>query len=102
MLRTRLCDLLGIEVPVIQGPLGGPWRQSMDLPAAVCAAGGLGSIATSLRTADQFRQDLARLRVLTDRPFAVNHVPQVLDEAAFAATLALRPAVVSFALGDPA
>ena len=38
----------------------------MDLPAAVCAAGGLGSIATSLRTADQFRQDLARLRELTE------------------------------------
>ena len=44
MLRTRLCDLLGIEAPpIIQGPLGGPWGQSMDLPAAVCAAGGLGS-----------------------------------------------------------
>jgi NAD(P)H-dependent flavin oxidoreductase YrpB (nitropropane dioxygenase family) len=41
MLRTRLCDLLGIEVPIIQGPLGVPWGQSMDLPAAVCAAGGL-------------------------------------------------------------
>jgi NAD(P)H-dependent flavin oxidoreductase YrpB (nitropropane dioxygenase family) len=38
----------------------------MDLPATVCAAGGLGSIATSLRTADQFRQDLARLRELTE------------------------------------
>jgi hypothetical protein len=38
----------------------------MDLPAAVCAADGLGSIATSLRTADQFRQDLARLRELTE------------------------------------
>jgi enoyl-[acyl-carrier protein] reductase II len=37
MLRTRLCDLLGIEVPIIQAPLGG---QSMDLPATVCAAGG--------------------------------------------------------------
>jgi enoyl-[acyl-carrier protein] reductase II len=101
MLRTRLCDLLGIEVPIIQGPLGGPWGQSMNLPAAVCAAGGLGSIATSLRTADQFRRDLARLRELTDRPFAVNHTRRPFSEEVFAASLEAPPAVVSLALGEP-
>ena len=46
-------------------------------------------------------RDLDAIRDLTDRPFAVNHVPQTLDESAFAATLRLRPAVISFALGDP-
>ena len=101
MLRTRLCDLLGIEAPIIQGPLGGPWGQSMDLPAAVCAAGGLGSIATSLRTADQFRHDLARLRELTDRPFAVNHTRRPFSEEVFAASLEDPPAVISLALGEP-
>jgi enoyl-[acyl-carrier protein] reductase II len=101
MLRTRLCDLLGIEVPVIQGPIGGPWEQSMELPAAVCAAGGLGSVPTSLRTADQVRGDLARLRELTDRPFAVNHTRRPFDEEVFAASLEDPPAVVSLALGEP-
>ena len=101
MLRTRLCDLLGIDAPIIQGPLGGPWRQAMELPAAVCAAGGLGSVATSLRTADQFRQDLARLRELTDRPFAVNHTRRPFSEEVFAASLEDPPAVVSLALGEP-
>jgi enoyl-[acyl-carrier protein] reductase II len=41
------------------------------------------------------------VRELTNRPFAVNHVVPLLDEEAFEATLEARPAVVSFALGDP-
>jgi enoyl-[acyl-carrier protein] reductase II len=38
MLAAPLCQLLGIGVPVIQGPLGGPWNQTMELAAAVCSA----------------------------------------------------------------
>jgi enoyl-[acyl-carrier protein] reductase II len=101
MLQTRMCQLLGIGVPIIQGPIGGPWEQSMQLAAAVCEAGGLGSIPTSLRGAEQVRRDMARLRELTDRPFAVNHTRRPLDEEAFAATLEEPPAVVSVALGEP-
>jgi enoyl-[acyl-carrier protein] reductase II len=41
------------------------------------------------------------VRELTDRPYAINHVPQLLDVEAFRHTLAARPAVISFALGDP-
>jgi nitronate monooxygenase/enoyl-[acyl-carrier protein] reductase II len=101
MLATPLCQLLGIRVPVIQGPLGGPWNQTMELAAAVCEAGGLGSIPTSLRGADRVLRDMARLRELTDRPFAVNHTRRPFSEEAFAATLREPPAVVSVALGDP-
>ena len=35
MRRTPVCDVLGIEVPIVQGPLGGPWEQQMALVAAV-------------------------------------------------------------------
>jgi enoyl-[acyl-carrier protein] reductase II len=101
VLRTPLCELLGIEVPVIQGPLGGPWEQSMELPAAVCGAGGLGSVPTSLRSAERVRRDMARLRELTHRPFAVNHTRRPFDEEVFAASLEQPPAVVSLALGEP-
>ena len=41
------------------------------------------------------------MRKLTSRPYAVNHIPQLLDADAFRYTLAARPAVISFALGDP-
>ncbi|WP_033328172.1 NAD(P)H-dependent flavin oxidoreductase [Streptomyces yerevanensis] len=99
MLRTRLCDVLGIEVPVIGAPYG-PYEQ-VDLAAAVCGAGALGSLGTALRPVADLRRQWARMRELTDRPFAVNHTMRPLNEEAFQATLDERPAAVSFHLGVP-
>jgi enoyl-[acyl-carrier protein] reductase II len=99
LVRTGLCALLGVDVPVIQASLG-PWS-SVELAAAVSNAGGLGSLGTAVRSADAVRDDIARMRELTDRPFAVNHTFRPLDEQAFAFTLEARPVVVSVALGDP-
>jgi len=100
MLRTPLCDLLGISAPVICAPFG-PWEE-VELAAAVCEAGALGSVGTAVRSVGQLREQWARLRGLTDRPFAINHTARPLDEEAFAATLAFGPAVVSFHLAVPA
>jgi enoyl-[acyl-carrier protein] reductase II len=97
--RTPLCDLFGIEFPVIQAPFG-QWT-SPRLVAAVSNAGALGSLGASRRSADELRRDLEEIRRLTTRPFAVNHITRTFDEEAFAATLEAAPAVVSFALGDP-
>jgi enoyl-[acyl-carrier protein] reductase II len=98
-MRTPLCDVLGIDTPVIGAPFG-PW-DGVDLAAAICAAGGLGSLGTAVRALPELREQWARLRARTDRPFAVNHTARPFDEAAFAATLAERPAAISFHLGDP-
>jgi enoyl-[acyl-carrier protein] reductase II len=97
--RTALTDRLGLEVPIIQASLG-PWS-SVRLAAAVCDAGALGTLGTALKTGDQVRDDIRRLRSLTDRPFAVNHTMRPFSEEAWAATLEERPPVVSFAFGDP-
>jgi enoyl-[acyl-carrier protein] reductase II len=99
MLRTRLCELLGIEYPVIQAAIG-PWS-SAELVAAVSNSGGLGSVGTSLQTAEDLRKQLTRVRQLTDKPFAVNHTARPFNEEAFVFTLEARPRLVSFALGDP-
>jgi len=99
MLHTPLCDLLGIEVPVICAPFG-PWDE-VDLAAAVCGAGGLGSLGTAARTAPDLRDQWARLRARTDRPFAINHTPRPFDPEAFDATIEARPAVISYHMGDP-
>jgi len=99
MPRTPLCDLLGIDYPIVLAPMGS--ATSAAFAAAVSNAGGLGSIGTLGRPTEAITQDLATIRDLTDRPFAVNHLPQTLNEAAFATTLALRPAVVSLALVIP-
>jgi enoyl-[acyl-carrier protein] reductase II len=100
MLRTPLCDLLGIESPIIQGSLG-PWS-SVELAAAVSNAGGLGSLGTALLSPEQNREQIARTREFTDKPFAVNHTLRPFNEEVFATTLQARPPVISFAHGDPA
>ena len=100
MLRTPLCGLLGIEAPIIGAPFG-PWEQ-VDLAAALCEAGALGSLGTGLRTVDELRAQWKRLRELTDRPFAINHTNRPFDEAAFDATLEAAPAAISFHMVVPA
>jgi enoyl-[acyl-carrier protein] reductase II len=99
MLRTPFCELLGIDAPIVQAPV---WpATSPELVAAVSEAGGLGSIGAVNESAANLRARIERVRELTDRPFAVNHVVPRIDEDAFEATLEARPAAVSFALGDP-
>ena len=99
MLKTPLCDLLGIEVPIILAPMGS--ATSAEFAAAVSNEGGLGGIGSLFRTTDAIKRDIDAVRELTNRHFAVNHVPQMLDKEAFRHTLQARPAVISFALGDP-
>jgi len=74
-------------------------------PAAMAAAvsnyGGLGSIGTLFRTTDEIKRDIDEARELTNRSYAVNHIPKTLNAEAFRHTLAARPAVISSALGDP-
>jgi enoyl-[acyl-carrier protein] reductase II len=96
--RSRLCDLVGIEFPIIQA--GMSIFTSPELTAAVSNAGALGSLGAWNRPTDQLRRELAELRDFTDRPFVVNHVIPDLNEASLAATLERVPAVVSFALDD--
>ena len=99
MLQTPLCSLLDIKVPIVQGALGGPWPPSVRLAAAVSEAGALGSLPTALRSAGQVREDIAALRRLTNRPFAVNHTMKPFVEDVFAEIVRAAPPVVSFALG---
>ncbi|HVW24269.1 MAG TPA: nitronate monooxygenase [Polyangiaceae bacterium] len=69
-LRTPLCDLLGIDVPIIQSGMGGV--AGPELAAEVCRAGGLGILAGLNVPADVLRRNIARLRELSSRPFGVN------------------------------
>jgi enoyl-[acyl-carrier protein] reductase II len=100
MLRTRICDLLGIEVPIIQAGMG--VYTTAELAAAVSNAGGLGSIGVSGRSPTELREVIARTRDLTDRPFAINHNLLSFNPEAFDITLQVKPALVSFAFAEPA
>jgi nitronate monooxygenase/enoyl-[acyl-carrier protein] reductase II len=99
MLRTALCDVFGIDAPIVLAPMGS--CTSAEFAAAVSNAGGLGSIGTLSRTTAAIKRDIDMVRKPTHRPFAVNHIPQTLDVDAFRHTLEARPSVISFALADP-
>jgi len=69
-LRTPLCDLLGIEYPIVQSGMGGV--AGPDLVAEVSRAGALGIIAGLNLTADKVREAIRAVRAAADRPFGVN------------------------------
>ena len=99
MLKTPLCDLFAIQVPIILAPMG--TCTSAELAAAVSNAGGLGGIGSLFRSAAAVKRDIELVRKLTSRPFAINHIPQAMDPEVFAYALAARPTVMSFTLADP-
>jgi enoyl-[acyl-carrier protein] reductase II len=69
-IRTRVSELLGVDYPIIQAPMG--WIARAQLASAVSNAGGLGIIETSSGELDNVRAEIAKMRDLTDRPFGVN------------------------------
>jgi enoyl-[acyl-carrier protein] reductase II len=69
-LRTRVTELLGIDYPVVQAPMG--WIARSQLASAVSEAGGLGIIETSSGQLDEIRVEIVKMRELTTRPFGVN------------------------------
>jgi enoyl-[acyl-carrier protein] reductase II len=99
MIRTPLCDLLGIEHPIVQAPAS-PYT-TPELVSAVSNAGGLGSYSTAMRTVQHIERDLTRIRELTTKPFAVNFLMEAFDPDAFAMVMEQAPAVVSFAASVP-
>jgi nitronate monooxygenase/enoyl-[acyl-carrier protein] reductase II len=99
-MRTPFCDLVGVDLPIVLAPFG-PWEQ-VELAAAVCEAGGLGSLGTAIRSPEQLREQWARMRAATGRPFAINHTGRPFDPDVFDAILEQAPAVISFHIGLPA
>ena len=67
---NRITDLLGVEVPLVQAPMG--WIARSQLASAVSEAGGLGIIETSSGELDAVREEIGKMRTLTDKPFGVN------------------------------
>ncbi len=68
--KNRITELLGIEKPIIQAPMG--WIARSQLASAVSNAGGLGIIETSSGELDNIREEILKMRDLTDKPFGVN------------------------------
>jgi enoyl-[acyl-carrier protein] reductase II len=69
-ISTRVSDLLGVRYPIVQAPMG--YIARAQLASAVSNAGGLGIIETSSGQLDQVRDEIGKMRDLTDKPFGVN------------------------------
>ena len=73
MFHTKLCEILDIKYPIIQG--GMAWISESSLVAAVSNAGGLGTIGAGNWDDDTLRREIRKTGELTNKPFAVNIVP---------------------------
>jgi enoyl-[acyl-carrier protein] reductase II len=70
VIRNRVTEMLGVELPIVQAPMG--WIARSQLASAVSNAGGMGIIETSSGELDAIRVEIRRMRELTDKPFGVN------------------------------
>jgi nitronate monooxygenase len=69
--NTKITEMLGIDHPILCG--GMQWISRAEFVAEICNAGALGFItAESFETADEFREEIRKMRDLTDKPFGVN------------------------------
>jgi NAD(P)H-dependent flavin oxidoreductase YrpB (nitropropane dioxygenase family) len=69
-LRTPICDLFGVDVPIVQTGMG--WVAGARLVSATANAGALGILASATMTYDQLAAAIREVRERTDRPFGVN------------------------------
>ncbi|MEX0943910.1 MAG: nitronate monooxygenase [Pseudomonadales bacterium] len=68
--KNRVTDLLGVELPIVQAPMG--WIARSQLASAVSNAGGMGIIETSSGELDVIKDEIKKMKGLTDKPFGVN------------------------------
>ena len=100
MIKTPICELIGIEYPIFQG--GMAWISDAELAAAVSNAGGLGIIAGGNAPAEYVRGQIRKAKELTRKPFGVNIMlmsPYAAEIAAVAAEE--KVAVVTTGAGNP-
>ena len=96
-MRTTLCDMLGIEVPIIQAPMGG--AVGSQLASAVSNAGGLGTLPLSWQENAELREAVRETKSLTDKPFAVNLILEYPQEERLEICLQECVPVISFFWG---
>lgn len=100
-MKSRVAEQLGIEIPIIQAPMG--YIARAQLASAVSNAGGMGIIETSSGRLDDIRLEIAKMRDLTDKPWGVNIAqlfvrdPSIVE---FVAENGVR--FVTTSAGDPA
>ena len=99
-MRTELCDVLGIEYPVIQGAMA--HISDGKFAATVSEAGGLGVIASTLHDGQWVKEQVEIARSITDKPFAVNLIMEsdIVEECA-RMCVELKVPICTISAGNP-
>ena len=101
MIKSRICDLLGITYPIFQG--GMAWVADASLAAAVSNAGGLGLITSINTDTEAVRQEIRKCKTLTNKPFGVNIMLQAANAAEVAEMIVEEGVkIVTTGAGSPA
>jgi len=99
-MRTRVTEMVGVEYPIVQAPMG--FIARAQLASAVSNAGGLGIIETSSGRLDEVRDEIRKMRDLTDRPFGVNIAQLFVRDASIVDFVAENGVkFVTTSAGDP-
>ena len=100
MIKSTICEILGIKYPLFQG--GMAWIADASLAAAVSNAGGLGLISSINTSTEAVREQIRLCRTLTDKPFGVN-IMLMAPNAAEVADLVIEEGikVVTTGAGSP-
>ncbi len=99
MLKTPVCDKLGIELPIVLGGMAG--ATTVDMVVAVSEAGGLGILGVTGLTGDQTREQIAAIKAATNRPFGINYLLFKIDEELYSKAIKECPPIVSLAWARP-
>ena len=99
-MKTELCDVLGIEYPIIQGAMA--HISDGKFAATVSEAGGLGVIASTLHDGQWVKEQVEIARSITDKPFAVNLIMEsdIVEECA-RMCVELRVPICTISAGNP-
>jgi enoyl-[acyl-carrier protein] reductase II len=99
--KNRVTEMLGVEYPIVQAPMG--WIARAQLASAVSNAGGMGIIETSSGELDAVRDEIRKMRELTDKPFGVNIAQAfVRDPGIVKFVIDQKVRFVTTSAGDPA
>ena len=101
MIKSRVCEILGIEYPIFQG--GMAWVADAELAAAVSNAGGLGLISAINAGTEAVRNEIRKCKTLTDKTFGVNIMLQAPNAAEIAEMIVEEGVkIVTTGAGSPA
>jgi enoyl-[acyl-carrier protein] reductase II len=99
-MKTRITELLGIKRPIIQGAMS--WVSFPPLVAAVSNAGGLGILGAAFMTPEELKENILKIKKLTDKPFGVNFMANnPLIEELLDVIIEEKVRVVSYGVGNP-